>query len=63
MSQVSFDDTMEKLAELEQFAESYAGNTQGADAKALASCYLFSDRYSGGLWEKVGIRKDTDFER
>ena len=63
MSQVSFDDTMEKLAELEQFAENYAGNTQGADAKALASCYLFSDRYSGGLWEKVGIRKDADFER
>lgn len=54
---------MEKLAELEQFAENYAGNTQGADAKALASCYLFSDRYSGGLWEKVGIRKDADFER
>ena len=63
MSQVSFDDTMEKLAELEQFAENYAENTQGADAKALASCYLFSDRYSGGLWEKVGIRKDADFER
>ena len=62
MSQVSFDDTIEKLAELEQLAESYAKNAEGADAKALASCYLFSDRYSGGLWEKVGIQKDADFE-
>ena len=53
MSQVSFDDTMEKLAELEQFAENYAGNTQGADAKALASCYLFSDRFFADSKEEL----------
>ena len=58
----TFWDTMTGLTGLEQLAESYAEETAGADARALASCYLFSDRYSGGLWEKVGIVKDEGFE-
>ncbi len=62
MSQAEFDSTITKLAELEQLADSYTENMREADAKALASCYLFSDRYSGGLWERVGIRKDAGFE-
>ena len=58
MSQVSFDDTMEKLAELEQFAENYAGNTQGADAKALASCLSV---FGPLQWRTMG--KSRDLER
>ncbi len=61
-SELTFEETIARIEKLEQLARDYLKETDGVDAKRIAMCYLISDRYSGGLWERVAIRKDDDFE-
>lgn len=61
-SDVTFEEVVAQIEKLEQLAGDYVKETDGVDAKRLVMCYLISDRYSGGLWEKVAIRKDDGFE-
>lgn len=61
-AETDFDAVIAQVEELEQIAKEYVEETDGTDAKRLVMCYLISDRYQGGLWEKVAVRKNEDFE-